>query len=472
MKKIVLITLMALCVPLLLNAQNKNDDLYYVPSSKKEVKTQTEKEVVIKDKKQVPATVVVRSSEPTASERVNVTPEASTETYEYQIEDNAANVAPIDDIDAYNRRSSTYGNAEESQGRVVTSKSNTKRKTRSTYENDLDGEWIGGFDGTYDDYEYATRIIRFRNPRFAVSISSPLYWDLVYGLSAWDWNIYVDDYYAYAFPTFTNRLWWDWRWGSIGLGWGYGWPYYGWNWGWSSWGWNSWYWNTWGWGGWYDPWYSWGWYGGYGWHGGYYAGWGHRHHGPHWGWGGSRPYNYNTRYSDRGIGNFTNGRNIGSSSRTITNRNVDSRGRTGGRVISSRSNNDNVVTRGTGVARRAGSTGINTRSNSTSTTRRSVGTSTTTRSGSTGVNRTYSSSSQRMQGRVNSGSSSRGISRSSGSSTRSSSRSYSSGGSTRSYSGGSSGGFSGGSSSRGGGGFSGGSSGGGSSHSSGGAHRR
>ena len=52
---------------------------------------------------------------------------------------------------------------------------------------DLDGEWVTGeFNGTEDDYEYAERIIRFRNPRFAISISSPLYWDVVYGPNSWD----------------------------------------------------------------------------------------------------------------------------------------------------------------------------------------------------------------------------------------------------------------------------------------------
>ncbi len=72
---------------------------------------------------------------------------------------------------------------------------------------DLDGEWVNGeFEGSQDDYEYATRIIRFRNPRYAISISSPLYWDVVYGLNSWDWNVYTDGLYAYAFPTFTNRF--------------------------------------------------------------------------------------------------------------------------------------------------------------------------------------------------------------------------------------------------------------------------
>ena len=56
---------------------------------------------------------------------------------------------------------------------------------------DPEGEWVNGFNGSQDDYEYAERIIRFRNPRFAVSISSPLYWDIVYGTNSWDWNINI-----------------------------------------------------------------------------------------------------------------------------------------------------------------------------------------------------------------------------------------------------------------------------------------
>ena len=44
------------------------------------------------------------------------------------------------------------------------------------------------------------------------------YWDVVYGLDTWNWNVYTDGMYAYAFPTFSNRLWWDWRYNSYGWG--------------------------------------------------------------------------------------------------------------------------------------------------------------------------------------------------------------------------------------------------------------
>ena len=72
MKKIVLLTLMALGIPLVLSAQNANNDLYYVPSSKKEVKTPEKKEVLIKDKNSVPSSIIVKSSTPEVSEEAAV----------------------------------------------------------------------------------------------------------------------------------------------------------------------------------------------------------------------------------------------------------------------------------------------------------------------------------------------------------------------------------------------------------------
>ncbi len=82
------------------------------------------------------------------------------------------------DVDEYNRRYDARDNefVMDNDTLYIKEKSNP----------DLDGEWVTGeFDGTQDDYEYAERIIRFRNPRFAISISSPLYWDVVYGPNSW-----------------------------------------------------------------------------------------------------------------------------------------------------------------------------------------------------------------------------------------------------------------------------------------------
>ena len=50
------------------------------------------------------------------------------------------------------------------------------------------------------------RIVRFRNPRYAIPVSSPLYWDVVYGLPSWDWNVYDDGLYAYVFPHLHEPL--------------------------------------------------------------------------------------------------------------------------------------------------------------------------------------------------------------------------------------------------------------------------
>ena len=206
MKKIVLLSLFALCLPLLVMAQSNNDDLYFVPSKEKKqeakktpVKKEPEKKVVTTNIYTSPGTTVV-------------------------VQDRKGNKRDMRDVDEYNRR---Y-DAKDNEFAMEDDTLYVKEKAVS----DPDGEWVNGFNGSQDDYEYAERIIRFRNPRFAVSISSPLYWDIVYGTNSWDWNVYTDGFYAYAFPTFTNRLWWDWRYNSYGSGWGWGWgwssPYYAW----------------------------------------------------------------------------------------------------------------------------------------------------------------------------------------------------------------------------------------------------
>ena len=203
MKKIVFLSLLALCLPWTLAAQSVDDDLYYVPSKKKaEQKTEkAEEETVRKAPENV---IVVETQKPVVC--------TNSGTTTIVVKDKKGNVR---DVDEYNRRynSKEYDFSQNEDTLYIEEKAVP----------DPDGEWVNGFDGSEDDYEYAMRIIRFRNPRYAISISSPLYWDVVYGLNSWDWNVYTDGLYAYAFPTFTNRLWWDWRYNSYG--WGWGWPY-------------------------------------------------------------------------------------------------------------------------------------------------------------------------------------------------------------------------------------------------------
>ena len=220
MKKIVFLSLVALCLPWTLAAQSVVDDLYYVPSKKEKAEQK-------KDRPKNETVVVTPADEVVVKSNTPMTVHASDGQTTVVVRDAKGNTR---DVDEYNRR---Y----EASDYDFTAQNDTLYIDEKPYDG-LDGEWVGGeFEGSADDYEYATRIIRFRNPRYAIPISSPLYFDVVYGLNTWDWNVYYDVFFAYAFPTFTNRLWWDWRFNSYGW-WGY--PYYGWGWSWNSW---------------YDPWY-------------------------------------------------------------------------------------------------------------------------------------------------------------------------------------------------------------------------
>ena len=163
-----------------------DDVLYYIPSKDKKEKKQEKKVTSSAPTEEI----VVKSNAPTT---VYTSPGNTTVV----VQDRKGNTR---DVDEYNRR---YDSREND---FVMEDDTLYIKEKAVP--DPDGEWVNGFDGSEDDYEYAMRIVRFRNPRYAVSISSPYYWDIVYGLNSWDWNVYTDGMYAYAFPTFSNRLWW------------------------------------------------------------------------------------------------------------------------------------------------------------------------------------------------------------------------------------------------------------------------
>ena len=225
MKHYIIALLLLICLPWQVMAQS-NDDLYYVP--KKEKKQTKDQKVTVKS--EVKQTQV---------KTVSVSPSSTA-----VVEDVSGKVR---DIDEYNRRN-------------VTSQTTYTLPSDTLYVDeqisDRQGEWVNGFDGTQSDYEYAMRIIRFRNPAYAIPVGSALYWDVVYGTyPSWYWNIYDDGFYAYVFPTYSNPLWWDWRWN-----WSISGPYWRFGWSWSP----SWY---------YSGWYSSYWYGGYwgGYWGGYYG---------------------------------------------------------------------------------------------------------------------------------------------------------------------------------------------------------
>lgn len=388
MKKIVFLLLTALCLPLGLMAQSFDDDLYFVPSKEKEEPAPVKKEPVRRE----------------TTTNIYTTPGTTV-----VIQDRKGNTR---DVDEYNRRYDARENDFEMENDTLY----ITEKDRP----DLDGEWVNGeFNGTQDDYEYAERIIRFRNPRFAVSISSPFYWDIVYGTNSWDWNVYTDGLYAYAFPTFSNPMWWDWRFNSYGPGWGWGWnrPYYGWG---------GYYPGYWGgyypgyWGGYYGGWYG----------GGYWGGhWGHHHHGYYPGWGGGGRYWANNSYTNR--------RSYGPSRGNSSVRRADGvraqSSRRGSTVESGRrtSSSSRVVGTRTSSSR----PGTSTRGEASSSRRSSTYTRPSSTRSSSSYNSSSGSSSRRSSSSSVGTSSSRRSSSSSsynrGSSSSPSSRSYSNGSSTR-----------------------------------------
>jgi len=132
MKRLALTTLLAaVLIPLNVMGQSFEDDLYYTPSQEKTTNVYVPKG----------SQVVIESNEPITVER------PSTYSYEYSLD--------------------------------------------SDYNYNLDGEWIDGFEGSQDDFEYCMRKIQNNAAMYRVSVSSPYYWDFVHGQSSFDWNIYV-----------------------------------------------------------------------------------------------------------------------------------------------------------------------------------------------------------------------------------------------------------------------------------------
>lgn len=317
-----------------LQAQRIDDDMYYTPKKKTAVKAK-------ENSQQTSATERVVDGEESDAPREVVTEQTDLTPKTVVVRDRKKNV--VQDEDSYNRRYSSrqYDFSTENDTLYVDERE----------DSDLRGEWQRDFDGSDSDYEYATRIIRFRNPRYAVSISSPLYWDIVSGaFLGYEWNVYYDDMYAYVFPTTMNRLYWDWRfdWHT---------PY----WGWSSW-YSPWY------SSWHSPWYggwSIGWYGGWnvgwsiGWHG-HFGGWGWHH--PHY-WGGWN-HNWNVatnRPSLASRNSVTSRGGVATRGESGNGRGVVSRSSGTRSSVSTRSSQSTVGQRATGTER---SQTVGTRSNS------------------------------------------------------------------------------------------------------------
>ena len=399
MRKMVLMALMA--VGIVTSASAQRDDLYFVPKKKKVITVQVEEKPIVGGEQAAAKTL-----------SVNSTPVKLLEM----------------DEDTYNRR-----------GSYIMEKNDTilldDESQNLTRVDDGEG-WVNGFEGSDSDYEYAMRIVRFRNPRYAIPVSSPLYWDVVYGGAlwpSWEWNVYDDGMYAYVVPTSSNWYYWDYYmnyplgWSAWGNHW---YAHHGYHWG-LHWG-NHYY-------GWqfcghvgYAPWYSPGWH--HGPHHGYYPGVGR----PGWGGGGPKVIQNNrtpgSLPSHRGTQVGSAPSRVSSSARVVA-------GRTGGASTS--------VSRPSGTAVRSSSSShTSSHTGSSEVVRRSTGSSSVNRSSSSSnsgsgyTSRSSSGSSGTSYSRPSStrsslSSTSRSSSPSSSTSSRSSS--YSSGTSSRSsYSSGSS----------------------------------
>ncbi len=203
-------------------AQSKyvvEDDLYYQPTEKSKVEQK--------------AKTVVSP----ASSSARVAPTGS------------AYSSPMSE-DAYNRRPGSYTTEATTNNQDNGQLTYEQAQQQGYYSEDGQGYYHGGFSGSQNDFEYAERIRRFHNPKFTIHISDPGFNNL-YFMNPFDWNIYIDNNYAWVTPTWTNSMYWNYMYG----------PSY-------SWGWN----RPWGWNSWYGP---------------YGNPWGRPHY-PYWGW--NRPH--------------------------------------------------------------------------------------------------------------------------------------------------------------------------------------
>lgn len=231
MKKLLIFIGILVGVPFCIHAQN---EMYFFSSSKN--KENSEKSTLTKKQKETPEKPRVQ----TADDQVRhfYVPSAGSTKVVHESE------LSRDALDEYNRRGQVLIAGDDEYGYIPPTQ---------------DGEWLNrGYEGSMSDYQDAERIISTRDRRYAIDVNSPYYYDMVYGANSWDWNVYVDNRYAYVFPRQTNVMWSSWKFGRgsrFGMSFGYS--------------------------GYYDPWYS-SYYPGYGYGGGYYGGWGY----PSYGWGG------------------------------------------------------------------------------------------------------------------------------------------------------------------------------------------
>ena len=156
--------------------------------------------------------------------------------------------------------------------KYLLAKANDSTEYSQNNDEENSGHYLNEFNGTESDREYAERIRRFHNPKYAIFIGDPRYSD-IYFLNNFDWNVYVDDSYAYVTPTWTNPYWFDYMYHPYSY--------------------NNWYGGN----GWYSPYSSFGGWGYNSWGSPFYGSWGY----PYYGYGNGFGYGYGYGY---GYGNY------------------------------------------------------------------------------------------------------------------------------------------------------------------------
>jgi len=347
----IILPAVAFLLPVFVQAQSYEDDLYYNP---KKAKVETARRDT------------ANSSVTTQDGNVRVYDKTGT-LKRYAVRD----------VDEYNRRTAP-SDTDESQLNVE-----NNQEVADTLPSDENGQ----------PFEYAERIRRFYDPQFTIHITDGEYLN-IYIEDGADVNVYYADDYSsvwmspfyydnYWYPTygFGWNNWYRHRWGMYYDPWCYsGWGFY-----------DPWYTNLWSYyGGWgyYDSWYGYG-YGHGGWDSGYYGGGGDLGHGSY-----SRNRHRLTDNQRDFISSVGSGRPSANrvNSSNITNRAVSgtSYGRSvSGNSVKTRSSYGTTATNRTGVTYSRSTAG----SGSASTTRSSSGSGTTTRTGVYGSSTTRSSTS-------------------------------------------------------------------------------
>lgn len=171
-----------LSVPLVLNAQTVDDDMYFVPSKKKATETKT---------------TVSQTSQPTMRQTLRVPVSHVDTVADYH-------TGALRDVDDYNRRGTKMSARLEGDTLYL----DTIAERRAPAYRDYDDEGYYDDYGYYDDdYIYSSRLMRYRGYHFY----DPFMWDFCYG---W-YDPWYDPWYGWYGPYYRHGFysWYDWGWG-------------------------------------------------------------------------------------------------------------------------------------------------------------------------------------------------------------------------------------------------------------------